>query len=149
MTDSGLSSFDSTVEKTNHILKAIEESYGWPKERRGQSYAALKAVLHALRDRLTVDESAQLAAQLPILLRGIYYHDWNPSRVPMKMNRKEFLAQVGQHFQYSIDGGLENLVRTVLNSLTVHVSAGEWEKIRSNLPRDLATLLPGGEEKAA
>ncbi len=72
MTMTGLSSFDTTLEKTNHILREIEQAYGWPKDRRNQSYGALRAVLHALRDRLTVEVTAQLAAQLPLLVRGIY-----------------------------------------------------------------------------
>ena len=39
-------------------------------------------MLHTLRDRLTVDVAAKLAAQLPTLIRGIYYEDWDPSRTP-------------------------------------------------------------------
>src|SRR2546430_3210653 len=53
-----ISPFDVTIEKTNKVLKDIEESYGWPRERRRQSYDALRAVLHALRDRLVVTEAA-------------------------------------------------------------------------------------------
>jgi uncharacterized protein (DUF2267 family) len=63
MVDTGFASFSATVDKTNQVLREIEEAFGWPKERRKQSYAALRAVLHALRDRLTVDEAAQFGAQ--------------------------------------------------------------------------------------
>jgi uncharacterized protein (DUF2267 family) len=94
MTKTGYRSFDTTVDKTNRILKQIEEAYGWPKERRSQSYNALRAVLHALRDRLTVDETAHFAAQLPMLVRGLYYDGWEPSRVPKKMQREDFLKQI-------------------------------------------------------
>ena len=79
----GHSTFDKTVDKTNHVLKEIEQAYGWPKERRNYSYDALRAVLHALRDRLTVDECADLAARLPLLVRGMYCEGWDPSRVPV------------------------------------------------------------------
>ena len=85
MAETGFSSFSTTVDKTNRVLKDIEQAYNWPKERRNQSYAALRSVLHALRDRLTVEETAQLAAELPMLIRGIYYESWHPSRVPVKM----------------------------------------------------------------
>ena len=84
MSNTGYRAFDATVDKTNQVLKAIEEAYQWPKERRQQSYAALRAVLHALRDRLPVQESADLAAQLPVLIRGIYYEGWDPARVPWR-----------------------------------------------------------------
>ncbi len=141
MPDTGYSSFDTTVDKTNHILKDIEQTFGWPKQRRNQSYAALRAVLHALRDRLTVEESAQFAAQLPMLIRGIFYHAWDPSRVPVKMNREEFLQRVQQEFPYQVEGGAERLVRVVLQALKHHVTEGEWEDVRSSVPRDLASLL--------
>jgi len=56
------------------------------------AYRALRAVMHAIRDRLTVDETAQLAAQLPELIRGIYYEGWDPSRTPASYHdSKSFL----------------------------------------------------------
>jgi uncharacterized protein (DUF2267 family) len=69
-----------------------------PKERRSQSYAALRAVLHALRDRLTIAEAAHLAARLPMLIRGIYYHGWDLLRVPPRMKREVFLDRVQRDF---------------------------------------------------
>lgn len=142
MAETGYSSFDTTVQKTNRILKEIEQAYGWPKERRNMSYAALRAVLHALRDRLTVQETAHLAAQLPMLVRGIYYHNWDPSEVPVKMDREEFLERVQEEFPYEVVGGVERLVQTVLQALRLYVTEGEWEIIKSNMPKDLAPLLP-------
>ena len=59
------------MHKTNRILREFEEAHGWPKERGNQSYDALRGVLHALRDRLTVRGAARLAAQLPVRVRGI------------------------------------------------------------------------------
>ena len=59
--DTGFSSFDTTVDKVNRQ---------WPKERSKQSYAALRAVLHPLRDRLSVETAVQFGAQLPTLVKG-------------------------------------------------------------------------------
>jgi uncharacterized protein (DUF2267 family) len=142
MVDTGYAAFTATVDKTNRVLKEIEAAYGWPKERRRQSYAALRAVLHALRDRLTVQEAAQLAAQLPMLIRGLYYEGWNPSKVPVKMSRDEFLARVRRAFGYEVEGGVELLARRVLEALRHHVTDGEWEDIRSGMPSELAGVLP-------
>lgn len=142
MAGTGYPTFDATVDKTNRLLKEIEAAFGWPKERRNQSYAALRAVLHALRDRLTVQESAQFAAQLPLLIRGLYYEGWNPAKVPVKMSRDEFLGRVRSGFGYEVEGGVEHLTRTVLGALRRHVTDGEWEDIRSAVPRELAGVLP-------
>jgi uncharacterized protein (DUF2267 family) len=142
MAKTGYRSFDTTVDKTNRILNHIEEAYGWPKERRNQSYNALRAVLHALRDRLTVDEAAHFAAQLPMLVRGLYYDGWDPSRVPKKMNREEFLEQIRKEMApYEIKGGLEGLVHTVVRALRLYISDGEWGDVEAEMPRDLAAML--------
>jgi hypothetical protein len=42
MVDVGFAAFSTTVDRTNRILKEIEKAYGWPKERRNQSCAALR-----------------------------------------------------------------------------------------------------------
>jgi len=85
--------FDKTVHTTNAWLKEIMEATGLDRRR---AYRALAAVLHALRDRLTVDEVAQLGAQLPILVRGLYYDQWHhPAGKPERLRHKEeFLAAV-------------------------------------------------------
>jgi uncharacterized protein (DUF2267 family) len=140
--ETGYHSFNTTVDKTNRLLRAIEGEYGWPKERRNQSYAALRGVLHTLRDRLTVEESAHLAAQLPMLVRGIYYEGWDPSRVPMKMSRDDFLARVRRDFPYDARGGTQPLIATVLRALKLYGTEGEWADIKATVPRELAAVMP-------
>lgn len=142
MSSTGYRTFDTTLEKTNGVLKRIEETYGWPKERRNQSYDGLRAVLHALRDRLTVEETAQLSAQLPMLIRGIYFEGWDPTKVPMKMHRNDFLERIDANFPHEVPGGAERLFGVVIEALRRFISEGEWQDIRANLPKDLVTTLP-------
>nr|MDT0657504.1 DUF2267 domain-containing protein [Micromonospora sp. DSM 115978] len=142
MASNTYSTFQSSIEKTNLILKDIEQAYGWPPERRDQSYAALRTVLHLLRDRLPVEESAQFAAQLPVLVRGMFYDGWDPTDVPIKLNRDDFLYEVRQGFPYDVEGGAERVVRTVLNALRRHITEGEWEDVRASVPRDLSPIIP-------
>jgi uncharacterized protein (DUF2267 family) len=142
MSDSGFAAFSKTVDKTNDVLLEIERAFGWGKERRHQSYAALRAALHAFRDRLTVEETARLGGQLPILVRGIYYGDWDPSRVPMKLSREDFLDRIRSQFPHEVEGGAEEVARTVLRAVSRYVGEGEWRDIAAGLPRDLASLVP-------
>ena len=60
MSATGLDVFDSTIHLTNQWLKEIMEELGW--RDRLIAYRALRATLHALRNRLTVDEVAQFSA---------------------------------------------------------------------------------------
>ena len=77
MSEAEPSIIEHSVEKTHIWLKEIAEELG--DEDRQYAYRALRAVLHTLRDRLTVDVAAKLAAQLPTLIRGVYYEDWDPA----------------------------------------------------------------------
>lgn len=142
MSETTFSSFDTMVDKANRLLRDIEEANGWPKERRKQSYAALRAVLHRLRDRLSVDGAVHLGAQLPTLVRGVYYDGWKPSGTPVKLSGEDFFQRVRDDFPYAVDGGIETVVRTVLEALKRYVSEGEWDHLKSGLPNSLAAVLP-------
>jgi len=68
--------FAETIEKTGLWLEDLAQELGnIPAQR---AYSILRAVLHALRDRLTVEEAVKLGAQLPLLVRGFYYEGWRP-----------------------------------------------------------------------
>lgn len=82
MTTTGLEIFDTTVQKTNRWLAGIAERLDH--RDRQHAYQALRGVLHALRDRLTIDEAAHLGAQLPMLVRGIFFEAWQPARPPTR-----------------------------------------------------------------
>lgn len=136
------SMFESSLDKTNLILKDIEQAYGWSKDRRNQSFAALRTVLHLLRDRMPMQESVEFSAQLPVLVRGVYFDGWDPSNVPVKLNRDDFLYEVRQGFPYETEGGAERVVQVVLDALRRHVAQGEWSDVRATMPGDLARMIP-------
>lgn len=70
----GLAVFDTTIQDTNLWLKAVSTRLADCE--RQDAYAALRAVLHALRDRLPAQSAVNFAAQLPLLLRGVYFEGW-------------------------------------------------------------------------
>jgi uncharacterized protein (DUF2267 family) len=142
MSDTGYSTLSTSIAKTNELLTQIEAAYGWDSAHRELSYHALRAVLHALRDRLTVAEAADMAAQLPLVVRGLFYEGWSPHQVPIKMNQDVFLERVAQEFTYDLSGTYEELVQIVMVALSAHVTPGEMDDIKTTLPKDIAGLLP-------
>jgi len=103
MSMTGLEVFDTTVQKTNLWLKDIMQALGWAD--RHKAYVALRTILHALRDRLTLEEAVQFGAQLPMLIRGLYYEGWTPTSKPDKVRHKaEFLAPIRHWHWFSLMG---------------------------------------------
>ena len=131
---------ERSVEKAHIWLEEVAAELGTDDHR--LAYRVLRAYLHALRDRLTVDETAQLAAQLPELIRGIFYESWNPSATPVRYRGfTEFLDRVTADAGLSGETDASYAVSAVANVLRRHVSAGEIADIRAQLPADLQPIL--------
>lgn len=94
----GLKTTDETVHVTNAWIHEVTSRMGWDDRQKG--YRLLRVFFHTLRDRLPVNEAAQLAAQLPMLLRGVFFEGWRPSRTPTK-RRACFWRIFGTHSRVS------------------------------------------------
>ncbi len=132
------------------IERSVEKAHIWLKELAGElgvedrryAYRALRAVLHALRDRLTVDVAAKLAAQLPTLIRGIYYEDWDPSRTPLPIHDVDaFLDCVVREGRMSGETEASIAVTAVARVLREHVTEGEIDDVLAVLPDKLRVLI--------
>ena len=124
---------DRSVEKTHVWLNELAANLGSEDHR--YAYRVLRAVLHAVRDRLTVDEAAQLAAQLPELIRGIYYEGWDPSRTPAHYHAsKPFLDRIASEALLAGDSEASYAAEAVMDVLRHHISAGEFEQVLGMLP---------------
>lgn len=102
---------------------------------------ALRAGLQALRDRLSVDEAAQLSAQLPTIIRGMYFEGWDPTGKPLRIrHRDQYFALVRQKYGRD-DVSSEEIAIAVVRVLERHVSQGEMTDVMLNLPRDLVDAV--------
>ena len=134
--------FDGTLQKTQIWLNDVMQELDW-QEQPHRAYLALRTVLHALRDRLTIEEAVQLGAQLPMLLRGLYYEGWTLKGKPHKERHKEdFLAHVKKAFKTDVTVRPESIVRAVFRVLERHTSDGEIEDVKNLLPKALHELWP-------
>jgi uncharacterized protein (DUF2267 family) len=132
--------FDTTVQKSYDWLNELAGVLGTDDKR--LAYRALRSTLHALRDRLTIEEVAQLGAQLPMLIRGLYYEGWDPTGKPVRVRRKdEFLVPIADGL-VSDDLDAEDAARAVFQVLANRITFGEMEDIKHILPASLRELWP-------
>ena len=130
---------DTTVHKTYRWIDEMSEDLGGIGRR--EAYRDLRAFLQTLRDRLTVDLAAELGAQLPMLVRGIYYEAWDPSRAPMKMKAEEFVETFIDRALLLPEREPLGALKAATRVLRRHVTEGETEHVFLSLPREIRTLL--------
>lgn len=145
MSATGLATFDETVQLSNEWLKELMHAVDWEEKQR--AYRLLRATLHALRNRLPAHEAVQLGAQLPMLLRGLYYDGWRlTERPPSERTKEAFLGHIEAAFERDPNVDTEALVKEVFNLLTRKISKGEIEDVEHALPAEVRSLWPSGDE---
>lgn len=131
---------ERSIAKTRQWINETAAELGTDDHR--AAFRALRAVLHAVRDRIAVNETAQLAAQLPEFLRGVYYEDWVPARVPETYrDREEFLRRIARDAGLTGQTEASYVALAVITVLSRHVSAGEIEDVMGVLPAQVRDLL--------
>ena len=147
MSATGLESIDHTVQLTHIWINELDERLGWGNKSR--SYRLLRGVLQTLRDWLQFNESADFAAQLPILLRGVYYEHWRPATTPVKhRTRADFIARIDHAFVGDPIMDVAGAVSIAFQFLSTKIGAGEIEDVRHALPADLRALWPASSKAA-
>lgn len=140
MADLGLDVLDRTVQETNRWLKQIANHLTHDKQ---EAYHALRAVLFAVRDRTPTALTAKLGAQLPLLIRGIFYEGYDPSREPLTYRtQEEWNEQVATYYSAPNDVGPENATRAVFRVLNEEMDPGVLNKVREALPEPVRKSWP-------
>jgi uncharacterized protein (DUF2267 family) len=109
---------------------------------RSKAYAALLGTLHALRDSLPRDEAVYVAAQMPPLLRGLYYEGWHPTARMSAKSRNAVLERIHEavHRDAGIDA--EQVAHAVFALLAARLPPGELEDAKAATPQPLRSLWP-------
>ena len=142
MAFTGVDSLDRSIAKANAWMADIDKEFGT--DNRQLAYRVARAWLHGLRDRLTVQVAAHFAAQLPELLRGVFYDGWNPSHVPAKYGRSEYVTRFARDARVR-ETDVKKAARAVTAVALRHMSAGVVNEAFALLPADLRKLMEPGE----
>ena len=132
------------------VAHGVQQMQIWLKELRDagdlvdeqEAYAVLRAVLHQLRDRLSPQEAIDLGAQLPLIVRGVYYEGWTPARQPEKVRTQQrFFEELSDRLRpHPVDP--ERAARDVFSLLSQHCDPGEIKDVIAQLPVTLKQLWP-------
>ena len=141
MSVQGLEVIDHTVALTHEWINELSDRLGWSSPR--SALRLMRTTLHHLRDHLRVDEVAQFSAQLPLLIRGIFFEGWMPKNTPIRERKAaDFLAAIGAKMEGVQEFRGDADVICVFQLLNGRISAGEVADLRACLPQDIRALWP-------
>jgi uncharacterized protein (DUF2267 family) len=139
MAATGLDVFGKTLQTTNIWLDEIMEVVGPDRQ---VAWHTLGAVLRTLRDRIPMGLSAHLGSQLPLLVRGLYYDQWEPEKQPDKSRSlDEFLDRVNKQLENIRPVNVQEGTRAVLHVLSRNLDRGQTVKVRDALPDEIRRSL--------
>lgn len=145
MSAHGLEVFDRTLETTHVWLNEICDELGPDKH---VAWKVLSVVLQKLRDRLPLPLAAHLGAQLPLMVRGVYYDQFEPGRLPAERKTREgFIHEVHEALSDTRPVNPDHAIRCVFGVLGRHVSEGQVRKICDALPHGMRQLWEGSGER--
>ena len=131
---------DTSIQRAHEWLHDIGRGLGFDNEHAAN--AALRATLHALRDRLPVEHVAHFGAGLPTLIRGIYYDGWHPSAARLKEAHAEDFRHSMQrelHGHHELQN-TEQVAIAVMGVIHERMDAGQIDHVVDALPKQVREL---------
>ena len=137
MSVKSIGNFEHALHLANEWIRDLAEKPEVGSE--GQAYILLRAGLHAIRDRLRVEEVAHLSAQLPMLVRGFFYEGWQPnlSEPSVRESTRHLLDEVGERLERISPVAAEDALFLVYELLLRKLSSGEMKYVDRALPYEL------------
>jgi uncharacterized protein (DUF2267 family) len=139
--------FEKHAAKGNEFVNLLAAHLGDP-DNRERAGRVLRCVLHALRNRLPIEESMQLISQLPMAIKAIYVDGWKPGHTFARIRTmSEFAEEVmridGAVAWRDFSGLLEavDAVQAVMRTVAHYVSSGELDHVVAILPEDMKSYF--------
>ena len=134
--------FSHAAQQAQQWVNELAAELSWNEQ---HAYRLLKSVLHTLRDWLSQEEMADLSAQLPVLIRGIYFEGWKPSDTPAwERKKRDFVISARAGFGAGAPVDMDAAIHAVFKLLDRHISHGEIVQVRNSMKKSLRELWPAG-----
>ena len=140
MSKTSLEVFDTTLQETNHWLKLMMQELDTNDRR--PAFTALRAGLHALRDRVGPANAVHLGAQLPMLLRGAYYEGWRLPDTTHERHAEDYLNHVDSYLPRNSAFDASEATLATFRVLVQCLDPGETQKLLRSLPAEIRALWP-------
>jgi len=131
---------ETSLHLTHEWLRDVEQELQFDSEQ--ASYAAPRATLHAVRDRLPVELVAHFGAELPMLIRGMYYEGWHPSSARLKeAHATDFYDSVRRELRGHEElQNIDQVTRVVLRIIDQRLEPGQIAHVIEALPEKTRRL---------
>jgi uncharacterized protein (DUF2267 family) len=133
--------YENAVQRANVWVADVTAALGSQDRHYGQR--VVRAWLHALRDRLTIEAAVKFGQQLPELLRGIYYDGWEPHLVPVKYNTSEYVYRFSAE-AFVPSSEVPGIAAAVTRVFGDRMSPGQLTETLAELPGNLRALVREG-----
>jgi len=138
--------FNQFAVEANKFLKIYtkELNLGNDTEQAGR---ILSSILHGLREVISTEESLQLIAQFPMFLKAVYVNGWSSRKKKKVKNMTDFIDLIRKFdgrtsvYDFGSDAKAENYIKSTFMVLRKYISLGELEDIRTELPKDLKSMI--------
>lgn len=138
--------FNQFAKEANTFMElyAKELNLGDDTEKAGR---ILSSILHGLREVISLEESLQLMAQLPMFLKAVYANGWTSRKDRKIKTMDDFIELIKKlngktaSIDFSTDEIAENYINSTFIVLRRYLSLGELEDIRTHLPKELKSMV--------
>lgn len=133
--------FDPHIDTAKRWLAEVSAEVHLSPSDASRALHALRAGLHAIRDRLPANEVLDLGAQLPTLIRGFFLEGWTLRTDPRQIrDRAGMIASVKRRLGPDPQLDPVDVLRAVIRLIVQHVSTGEVDDMIATLPRPIREL---------
>lgn len=136
-----IKALSKTCQETGEVLNSLMAEGVF--ESRHDAFKLLRITMQVIRDRIGVGEAVHLGGQLPALLRGFFFENWNYNNHIRRAKtqeafKKDISSRIKGNEYLNLDEALEPTLRILLSL----IDPNEAKQVIHCLPKEVQTLCP-------